>query len=64
MRSGPRRRQPTRALAAALCAAVSLAPAAAGADATQCPVDSPLGGWVRMQHLRLSNPCPVTGFER
>lgn len=63
MRSGPRRRQPTRALAAALCAAVSLAPAAAGADATQCPVDSPLGGWVRVQHFEHQQPLPANGCE-
>ena len=36
-------------LAAALCTAVALAPAARGADATQCPEDNPLGGWIRYQ---------------
>ena len=49
MRSGHCRKRLTRVLAAALCTAVALAPAARGADATQCPEDNPLGGWIRYQ---------------
>jgi hypothetical protein len=43
----------TRALAAALWLGAGLAPAAMGADSPSqiCPDDSPLGGWIRAQHL-------------
>jgi len=49
MGNGHRRRRLTSALAAILCTALSLSPAARGAEATQCPEDSPLGGWIRYQ---------------
>ena len=40
-----------RALVAALWLGTGLAQAALAADQEMCPKDSPLGGWVRMQHL-------------
>ena len=67
MGSEPRPRQLTRVLVAALCAAVTFAPTAWGADATQCTEDSPLGAWIRFQtdyHVQPRLPgatgCDVT----
>ncbi len=56
VRNKPRGRESIRlasALAAALWFGTCLTPAAFSADASNqmCPQESPLGGWVRMQHL-------------
>ena len=49
MKSGSCRRQLTRTLATVLWLGNWLGSAALGADATQCPEDNPLGGWIRYQ---------------
>ena len=62
MGSEPRPQQLARVLAAALCAAVALAPAARGADATQCTADNPLGGLIRFQSTYHFQPIgPIGG---
>jgi hypothetical protein len=55
-----------RALAAALWLGTCLAPAALAADSSnqKCPDESPLGGWVRMQHVEHTLGWPVNGCEQ
>jgi hypothetical protein len=55
-----------RALAAALWLGTALAPAARGADPSSqmCPDESPLGGWIRMQHREQDRRTDQDGCDQ